>query len=253
MSSSISARDDESIDGLLRNQIRVIQARKGYRVSEDALVLAWFVCPEANELILDAGTGCGVIAFALAVTEPTVHVLGVEIQSGLADRAGRGRLINSLEARVSIVRGDVRQADTFCRPAMFDCVVSNPPFHEYGRGRINPSEEKALARHQLMLPLVELFRVSRRLLNLSGRVCVIYPATGITQLQKAMKDAGFEPSRMLWIHTRSRTVAGLVCLEAKPAEMKPPLTEGSLWIYDENGCRTPEAEAILSGEQFIQK
>ena len=81
----------ESVDGLLRNKIRVIQALRGHRVSEDALILAWFVNPRPGEFILDAGTGCGVIAFALAVKEPTVEVVGVEIQPALADRAWKRR------------------------------------------------------------------------------------------------------------------------------------------------------------------
>ncbi|MFH0824089.1 MAG: hypothetical protein V2B18_15165, partial [Pseudomonadota bacterium] len=68
------ATDDESIDGLFRNKIKVVQSRRGYRVSEDSLIVTWFVRPGANDLILDAGTGCGVIAFGLAAKWPGVKV-----------------------------------------------------------------------------------------------------------------------------------------------------------------------------------
>ena len=72
-------REGESLDGLFRNKVRVIQAARGYRVSEDALILTGFVRPGPDERILDAGTGCGVIAFGLAVREPSVSVAGAAI------------------------------------------------------------------------------------------------------------------------------------------------------------------------------
>ena len=50
---------DESVNGLFGNKVQVIQATRGYRVSEDALILAWFSSPREREFILDAGTGCG--------------------------------------------------------------------------------------------------------------------------------------------------------------------------------------------------
>ena len=108
----------ESINGLFRNKVRVIQARRGYRVSEDAIILTWFARPNPGRLILDAGTGCGVIAFGLAVGNPSVRVLGLEIQERLADRAGRGVKLNGLENQVLVVRGDVRNADRFFENAV---------------------------------------------------------------------------------------------------------------------------------------
>ncbi len=245
---SVQLRVDESVDGLLRNKIRVIQAKKGYRVSEDSLLLTWFVRPRPNEVILDAGTGCGVIAFALAAIDPSVNVVGLEIQSGLADRAARGRRLNNVEARVPIVRGDVRLANRFLRPGVFDCVVSNPPFHEFGKGQVNLREEKALARHQLMLPTHELLRVSKEILKPRGRICLIYPASGVSKLRGSIKRAGFKLSRMVWIQTRRQAEAGLACLEAQLAERPLELHQQHLVLYGENGHRTKEAEVILSGE-----
>jgi tRNA1Val (adenine37-N6)-methyltransferase len=226
----------------------VIQAKKGYRVSEDSLLLAWFVRPSPNEAILDAGTGCGAIAFALAAIDPSLNVVGLEIQAGLADRAARGRRLNNVEARVLIVRGDVRRANRFIRPSVFDCVVSNPPFHEFGKGRVNVRAEKALARHQLMLPTHELLHVSKEILKPEGRICLIYPASGVSKLRASIERAGFKLSRVVWIQTRRQAQAGLACLEARLADRPLELLQESLVLYGENGRRTEEAEAILAGE-----
>lgn len=240
----------ESVDGLFGNKIRVIQAKKGYRVSEDALILAWFVRPRPNELILDAGTGCGVIAFGLAAMEPTVRVVGMEIQENLASRGQRGARLNSLESRVWVVRGDFREANRMFRPGTFDRVVSNPPFHQPGRGRVSTLAEKAVARHQIMLPPTDLFRASASILKPTGGLAAIYPASGVSTLESAMKETGFRLTRMVWIHTKKRSDPALVCIEAGVGRDGTELEEDNLILYEESGTRTRRANAILAGEQI---
>ena len=241
-------RAGESVDGLLRNKVRVIQAQRGYRVSEDAIILTWFARPPATSQILDAGTGCGVIAFGLALKYPSATVIGLEIQESLADRALRGAVLNGLEHRVVIVRGDVRDADRLFRPASFDLVISNPPYHEQGSGRISTSQDKAVARHQLMMPIEDLFRVSRTVLKPLGCLTTMYPAHRAGKMETVMKGSGFKPSRMLWIHPQEGTKAALICLEARAESACPPLVEEHLCLYC-GGKRSPEVEAILAGEQ----
>jgi tRNA1Val (adenine37-N6)-methyltransferase len=238
----------ESINGLFRNKVRVIQAKRGYRVSEDALILTWFFGPRSGELILDAGSGCGVISFGLAIREPAAMVVGVEIQAKLADRAIRGAILNDLQDRVSIVRGDFRLSENCFKASSFDAVVCNPPYYETGAGRISVSKEKALARHQLMMPPAEIFRSGRRLLCPDGRLSLIYPADRLGQLVSVMKEAGFKLCRMLWIHPQPATPPLLVCIEARPYDCGKPLIEKPLFLYDGSGSRTPEAEAALAGE-----
>ncbi|MDQ7785677.1 MAG: methyltransferase [Desulfomonilaceae bacterium] len=240
----------ESINGLFRNKVRVIQARRGYRVSEDAIILTWFAGPNPGGLILDAGTGCGVIAFGLAVRHPSIRVVALEIQEPLADRARRGVQLNGLDDRILVVRGDVRKADRLFQNGFFDAVVSNPPYYEPGRGRINLEHEKALSRHQLMMPLTDLFRVSGALLKPSGNLSLIYPAGGRGKIDEAMKAAGFKPSRVLWIHPQKGTEPGLICVEARPQAFRPELREEHLYLYSGPGKRSREAEAILAGEEF---
>lgn len=237
----------ESIDGLFRNKVRVVQAVRGYRVSEDALILTWFSRPKPVEMILDAGTGCGAIAFGLVAAEPSVTVVGLEIQGPLADRAGRGVGLNRMQSSVHIVRGDLRQAHCFFRPGCFDAIVSNPPYHEAGRGRLNLHTEKALARHQVMMPIADLFETSRILLKTSGRLCLIYPAKDMDRITKTAQATGFQQARVLWIQPYAGSDPCLVCVEARllPSSCK----SAGLVLYERPGQRTAAVEAILAGEQ----
>lgn len=241
-------KQGESVDGVFRNKVRIIQSLRGYRVCEDAVILTWFTCPLLGQFILDAGTGSGAIAFGLAVKQPSAFVIGLEIQEDLADRARRGVRLNRLQSRVSIVRGDLRDAASFFKHHSFDVVVSNPPYHQAGTGRISFQHEKALARHQLMMPLSALFQVSVRLLRPNGRISMIYPASGMPQIVETMEEAGLKPSRVLWIHPQKGQDPSLVCVEAPSSRIDRPVEEASLILYDSPGQRTRAAEAILAGE-----
>lgn len=245
-------KTNESIDGLLRNKIRVVQAKKGYRVSEDAVILTWFARPAPGDWVLDAGCGCGVIAFGLAAREPSIRIVGLEIQEAPANRAARGIKLNSLESVVFIIRGDFRHADRFFKSGSFGSVVSNPPYYESGRGRISLQEEKALSRHQMMMPPEDLFRVSAALLKSGGGLSLIYPASRLGRIEKAMKETGFRPARMLWIHSHEEAEAGLVCVEAKLDTQDIQLFQTRLVLYSAPGVRTLAAEAILAGEDSLE-
>jgi tRNA1Val (adenine37-N6)-methyltransferase len=240
----------ESVDGLLRHKIRVVQAKKGYRVSEDAIILTWFARPEPGDWVLDAGCGCGVIAFGLAARMSGIRIVGLEIQPAPAHRAARGIRLNKMESEVFIIQGDFRLADSFFRSQSFDSIVSNPPYHEPGRGKISTQEEKALSRHQMMLPLEDLFRVSTCLLKASGGLTFVYPASRWEQIKVAMKETGFGAVRVLWIHSQKDAEASLVCIEAKRKQYSTNLTQMRLVLYSSPGVRTPAAEAILAGEDL---
>lgn len=241
-------RSDESVDGIFGNKVRVIQSRKGYRVSEDAIILTWFARPNACDRVMDAGTGCGVIAFGMAIRDPSVAVVGVEIQKDLADRAARGVKLNDLGTRVLIVRGDVTTSHLFFRHKSFDFIVCNPPYYEPGRGRINPQHERALCRHQLSLPIPQLFSVGQVLLRDLGRLDFIYPTAGIEGIFNAVAETGFQISRMLWIHPHEEAPPGHVCLELVLTESIEQTVEGHLYLYDRQRQRTSHARAILGGE-----
>jgi tRNA1(Val) A37 N6-methylase TrmN6 len=103
-----------------------------------------------------------------------------------------------------------------------------------------------------MMPLEDLFRVSGGLLTVQGRVLLIYPAQKLSQIEQAMKGTGFEASRVLWIHARSKGAPGLVCVEANRSKGSEHLIEESLVLYDDDGKRTQKCEAILAGEDIIQ-
>jgi tRNA1(Val) A37 N6-methylase TrmN6 len=110
--------------------------------------------------------------------------------------------------------------------------------------------EKALSRHQLMMPLEDLFSISMKILKHSGRLSLIYPASRMDKIQMTMQESGFKPSRVLWIHAWEGAEAGLVCLEARAGAGPIHAAQDSLFVYRAPGLRTRAVETILAGDDI---
>jgi release factor glutamine methyltransferase len=74
---------------------------------------------------VDVGTGSGCLACAVAVARPDAPVLALDLSVAAAAVARDNTRRLGLDARVSVVVGDLLAA---VRPASVDLVISNPPY-----------------------------------------------------------------------------------------------------------------------------
>jgi len=186
-------REDEKLDELFDGRIRIIQKKAGYRFSLDAILLAHFAARLPAASIIDLGTGSGIVPLILARKEETAKIVGVEVQPGLADMARRTIALNGLADRVSIVQDDMRELTRSYPQSSFDLVVSNPPYYPLDNGRINPDEEKAIARHEIKATVKDIIRVSNYLAASTGSVLIIFPAKRLIDLLTAFMASGLKP------------------------------------------------------------
>ena len=91
-------------------RLTICQNTSGYRFALDAFLLADFVPTTVTGPLIDLGTGCGVVALFLARRFPQASIIGLELQSSLAAVAQHNVVRNGLTPQVSIVQGDIRQA-----------------------------------------------------------------------------------------------------------------------------------------------
>ena len=156
--------------------------KRGYRFSIDAVLLSQFIKIRKDERVIDLGTGCGILPFLLSHTTKAHSFVGVEIQKGLAECAKKNVVLNHLEDRISILKQDFRELKGIFPPGSFDVVLSNPPYRKFRTGRINPSMEKAIARHEIKGTLEDLISIASYLLPLKGRCYLIFPASRTVDL-----------------------------------------------------------------------
>ena len=205
-------KPDESLDEFMGGRLRLIQSRKGYRFSIDAVLLSQFATVKPHDKVVDLGTGCGIIGLILLLTKPVRAVFGLEIQPYLAGLAVRNAVLNGFQNRMSVIVGDIRHPPFAVGKA--DLVVCNPPYRKSIGGRINPDPEKAIARHEIMVSLGEIMRASSQILRPKGRLAMIYPADRLVASFSEMRSIGLEPKRMRVIYPQMDAEAKLVLVEA---------------------------------------
>lgn len=218
----------ESVDEFLDGRLKVIQSKAGYRFSVDALLLAEFVSIRSDDILLDLGTGCGIIPLSILKQKMIGYAVGLEIQTELADQAARNILLNGFSRKMAIIRGDIRHRPF--GPRSVDVVVCNPPYRKKGDGRINPDPQRAVARHEILATINDILETARGVLKTGGRLAVIYPAKRLTDIMIRMRGFELEPKRMRLVYPDMESESKLVLIEAAPGagpglKVLPPLMD----------------------------
>jgi len=238
---------ENSLDTLIDGKLRLYQSRTGYRFSLDALLLAHFVSVKRSARIIDLGTGNGTIALLLSQLHPTVSLTGLELQPAMAERTRQSVALNSLEARLAVVDGDLREVGSLFAPASFDIVVSNPPFRKPSSGRISSNRERQLARHEIAGTLKDFLSAAIYLLRSKGRLALIYSAERAVELLASLRSAGLEPKRLRWVHSFAEDEALLVLVEAVKGGRSGVDVAAPLVVYCTGKEYSPEVAAIVAG------
>lgn len=186
----LQPQPDESLDTLLRGRIRLLQSKKGYRTSVDAMALAWFAClePPAPTRVLDLGAGSGLVSILIARHLAHATVLLLERQPDLARRAERNLRLNAVHHRTQVLLHDLALPLPTLAP--FDLVVSNPPYYLL-KGRDPPRHPERHAAHCETTATLEQFCLAAAgVLQPHGTVCFVYPLEGTERLVRALQQAG---------------------------------------------------------------
>jgi tRNA1Val (adenine37-N6)-methyltransferase len=208
---------DETLDTFFNGCLHILQKKRGYRFSVDAVLLSQFITIQKDEKVIDLGTGCGILPLLLSQTTKGHFFVGVEIQKALAECAKENVILNHLGHRISILHQDFRELNATFSPGSFDVVISNPPYRQYRTGRVNPSFEKAVARHEIKGTLQDLIRIASYLLPTKGRCYLIFPAWRTVDLLATLRSERLEPKRLRFVHPRLGKDAKFILIEALKA------------------------------------
>lgn len=237
---------ETTIDPFQKGALTLHQPIKGYRFSIDAVLLAAHARPRPGELVVDLGTGSGVVALLLAQRCAQLNIYAVELQAELVRLARRNVIANHLEEVVQIIETDINDLGGNRIPRPADLIVTNPPYYKLASGRLNLDDQRAVARHELRLTLAQLLAAVKRLLRTGGRLVCVYASERLTDLLAGMRSAGIEPKSLRMIHGKVNDEAKLCIVEGvqqgRPGmKVLPPLV-----IYAPNGDYTSEVQGYLS-------
>ena len=99
---TINLKDKERLDELQRNGYQIIQNPEKFCFGMDAVLLSGFAKAKKGDVVLDMGTGTGIIPILMEAKTEAAHLIGLEIQEESADMARRSVALNGLSEKIDI-------------------------------------------------------------------------------------------------------------------------------------------------------
>jgi tRNA1(Val) A37 N6-methylase TrmN6 len=241
--------NDERLDYLLGENLRIIQSPSVFAFSLDAVLLAKFAyVPIRKGNIIDLCTGNGIIPLLLS-TRTKANISCVEIQDRLYDMALRSIEYNHLNEQLTIIHGDINVVAKDLGNGKYDAVTCNPPYFKTPNSdEINVNEHFAIARHEIYCTLEDVIRVSSQLLKQGGKASFVHRPGRVVDIITLMRKHRLEPKRLQFVYPKYGKESNTILIEGikdgnPDLKVLPPLI-----VYTDKNEYTKELRNILYGE-----
>lgn len=241
---TINLNPGERIDNLLRNGYCLIQDPERFCFGMDAVLLSSFAKAKPGEAVLDFGTGNGVIPILMEAKTDGKKFFGLEIQEESADLARRSVALNGLEDKIEIVTGDIKEAVNIFGAASFHVITMNPPYMTENHGLVNPSDAKAIARHEVTCTLEEMIAQASKVLKPRGRFYMVHRPFRLAEIMSLMVQYRLEPKRMRLVYPYVNKEPNMVLIEGLKDGNSRITVERPLIVYEAPGVYTEELKRM---------
>lgn len=229
----------ERVDDL-QNGYYIIQDPEKFCFGMDAVLLSDFARIKKNELVLDMGTGTGIIPVLLRAKTEGKHFTGLEIQKECAEMAQRSVNYNRLESDVSIIQGDIKEAAAVFGAASFHVVTCNPPYMIGAHGLQNPHVPKAIARHEILCTLEDVVSQASKVLKSNGRFYIVHRPFRLAEIMGVLMKYKLEPKRMQLVYPFVDKEPNMVLIEGVKGGNSRITVEKPLIVYERPGKYTKD-------------
>jgi tRNA1Val (adenine37-N6)-methyltransferase len=233
-------KENERLDSLQRNGYQIIQNSEKFCFGMDAVLLSGFAKAKEGDRVLDMGTGTGIIPILMEAKTQAFQLIGLEIQSESADMARRSVALNSLEHKIQIVEGDIKEAANIFGAASFDVVTCNPPYMIGQHGIQNPDAPKAIARHEILCTLEDVISQAAKLCKPGGQFYMVHRPFRLAEIITLMTQYRLEPKRMQLVYPYIDKEPNMVLIEGVRGGRSRMTVEKPLIVYKEPGVYMPE-------------
>jgi tRNA1Val (adenine37-N6)-methyltransferase len=199
-------------------QFRIEQDQCTMKVGTDGVLLGAWADVSNTNMLLDIGTGTGVIAIMLA--QRTLNTEGVKVHAVEIDPFAANQAKENMESCPFYERlGSVNDSiQSFAKSISFkyDLIVSNPPF--FTGGTFSSNQDKTNVRHTVKLPHGDLLQATRSLLAKDGKFCVILPLLEGLRFIDIARTYGFYCTKKTEVFTLSDKAVERLLLQFESTE-----------------------------------
>lgn len=249
--------NDERIDDLGVNNLKLIQNKKYFCFGTDSALLANFVeSNSSNNVIVDLCSGSGVISLIMSAKKKYKKIFAVELQKEMYDLLERNVSLNNCSDKIVPVLEDIKNVKRIREKVVqimgeekVDIIVCNPPYKTDGTGILSEGEVKYIARHEVKCTLENVFSTSANLLNTKGKLYLVHKPERIVDLLCIARKYKLEAKKIRFVYPKVKSRPSIVLIEyvrggGNEVKMLEPLIE-----YNEYGEYTDEIYEIYGMEK----
>lgn len=231
-------------DAFLGGRLNLLQPRSGFRAGLDAVMLAAAVPVRARQSVCDLGCGVGTAGLCVARRVPGIHVTAVDIDGAMLELVRRNADRNGMGETVTVIEADLAGRARNLPRQHFHHVLTNPPFHDQGRGTPAPDGRKAKAKAIGADALRHWLRLARAIVRPGGTVSAILPPDQLPVALEALSPRGLGVTVIpLW--PRAGAAARRLVCTVRTNSAAPLVLAPGILLHGPDGKPTREAEQIL--------
>lgn len=237
----IDIKINESIDDLEFNNLKIIQNNDGFKFGIDSVLLSDFAKKiKNNSLVLDIGSGSGIISILLSGKTKAKKIVGIEIQKDVADMAKRSVILNNLEDRIEIINDNIKNIENYFENNYFDYIVTNPPYQKNNTGLKSEDEKNLISRHEIECTLEDIIQKAFKVLKDNGIFYMVHRPERLVDILCIMRKNRIEPKELKLVYPKISSKPSLVLIKGVKNAREFLKVQEPLIIYNEDGSYTRE-------------
>ena len=246
----IELKDNERIDDLQLNNLKIIQNKDGFCFGIDSVLLSDFAKEiPSNAKVLDLGTGTGILGILLCGKTKLSKIYGIDIQEDVCNMASRSIKLNNLEDKFEIINKNIKDLKDIFETNNFDAIVSNPPYKKDNSGFKNESKTKLISRHEITASLEDFIRTSSYLLKNNSSLYMVHRPERLSDLFYLLRKYNLEPKKLRLVQSYFDSKPKLILVKATKNAKSFLNIEEPLIIYNRDGSYTDEILQIYGKEE----
>jgi len=249
MNKEININTTSSTDKFLGGRLLLKQSIEGARVSSDTMFLAASIPAKEKHNVLDAGTGNGAAALAMATRISNINICGIDIDETNISYANYNSKFNNLEKLSTFIKMDISDLNNKLLkklniPFPFDHVLMNPPYYETGKVQLPSNYKNQLAK---VAPkgtsTIWINKLSKVLVE-KGTITIINRISALNEILIALNKS-FGGITILPIMPKITSSASRVIIQAKKGSRSELRLLPSFILHEKDGSYTKQAEDVL--------
>lgn len=235
------------INDLLGFNMKIVQDTDYFNFSLDSVLLYSFLNLKPKMNIIDICSGNCPIPLMLS-TRVKEKIYAVELQKEVYELGKESIEINNLQDKIELLNMDAKELNKKFETDTFDLITCNPPYFKINeKSKKNDNNIKTIARHEVMINIEDIIKLSRKLLKNHGSLVLVHRPERLSEIIVLMEKYNISPKRIQFIYPKDNSDSNMILIEGTKNGNNALKVLEPLIIHEENGDYKENIKQLFKG------